>query len=77
MKLRKISNNETEIDFGFAVVFFSYNTPVAVRTEQGALLKTSYKHSSTTSRHINKWLNGLEAIEKDQSFFDNLIHLAN
>jgi hypothetical protein len=70
MKLRKISNNETEIDFGFAVVFFSYDTPVAVRTEQGALLKTSYKHSSTTSRHINKWLNGLEAIEKDQSFFD-------
>ena len=69
MKLKNIGTNETEIDLGF-----SYNTPVAARLGNGALLKTNSKHSQTTTRHINKWLQGREAIERDQSYLDNLIN---
>ena len=74
MKLKNIGANETEIDLGLATVLFSYNTPVAARLDNGALVKTNYKHSQTTTRHINKWLQGREAIERDQSYLDNLIN---
>ena len=38
-------------------ILFSYSTPVAMATfDYGVkLYKTTYKFSSTTSRHINKW----------------------
>ena len=76
MKLRKISSNETEISAGLldgtVTVLFSYDTPVAVQAPDGVLFKTNYKHRTTT-RHINKWLKGRNAIEKDQFFFNHLL----
>ena len=39
------------------ILLYSYETPVAREDHNGAF-KTSAKFSSTTTRHINKWLGG-------------------
>ena len=33
---------------------------------------TRHRNIPTTSRHINRWLDGVTADEKPQEFFDNL-----
>lgn len=55
MKLNNLGNNKTEfhLDNG-AVVFFSYNTPVAAQLAGGGFIKTSKKWSVTTSKHITQ-----------------------
>tara|TARA_R110002012_G_scaffold86967_2_gene215546 strand:- start:214 stop:468 length:255 start_codon:yes stop_codon:yes gene_type:complete len=60
MKLKQIGSNQTELDLGFAQVFFSYETPVAARITDGSLIRTEQKYSVTTSKHINRWLDGRE-----------------
>ena len=73
MKLNNLGNNQAELSINsVGTVLFSYNTPVAVRTPEG-IFKTSKKWSNTTSKHINTWLDGAEAEQKPQEFFDNLI----
>jgi hypothetical protein len=72
MRLKPIGKNQTEVEFSRDfIVFFSYSTPVCACIH-GQYYRTSEKHSQTTSKHISSWLNGAQAIEKDQSFFDNL-----
>lgn len=71
MKLRVIGPNQTEISIGKSVILFSYDTPVAARIG-GRAFKTSKRWSNTTAKHINQWLDGEEAEEADQSFFDGL-----
>ena len=56
MKLYQKGSNETELDLGFAQVFFSYETPVAAMLPSGQYIRTEQKFSVTTSKHINKWL---------------------
>ena len=67
MKVKSIAKNQTEVTFHDGTkVFYSYETPVAAyhaltdaedtRGEVGNWLRTNYKWSSTTTRHINKWL---------------------
>ena len=73
MKLKQIASNMTELDLGFAQVFFSYETPVAARMTEGALVRTATKYSVTTTKHINKWLNGCEAITVPQERIDCLL----
>ena len=76
MKLRKIGNNETELTLSDGTqVLISYETPVAAY-RAGETYRTSKKWSATTSKHINKWLDGRTAIERDQSFFDELLVIA-
>ena len=41
MKLKQLGSNQTELDMGDVQVFFSYETPVAARTDTGALVRTS------------------------------------
>jgi len=36
-------------------------TPVAIRLGNGGLIKTDRYYSKTTSKHVNKWLDGNEA----------------
>lgn len=73
LKLNPIGSNMTELTIGGVTMLFSYKTPVACHTEGKGYFKTSKKWSVTTSRHINKWLNGAEATEKPQSDFDSII----
>ena len=73
LKLNPIASNMTEIETINGRVLFSYKTPVAFINGLGQHFKTSKHWSVTTSRHINKWLDGYKAELKDQDFFDKLI----
>ena len=72
MQLRPIASNMTQLDLpnGYQVLF-SYQTPVACLSDNG-YYRTATKWSSTTTRHINKWLDWVLAKEQPQSFFDEL-----
>ena len=73
MKLRQIASNMTQLDLnnGYQVLF-SYQPPVACLSDNG-YYRASTKWSATTSRHINKWLDGVLAKEQPQQFFDELV----
>lgn len=73
LKINPVGKNQTEIKTDSMTIFFSYKTPVACFIEGQGYFKTTEKHSVTTSKHVNKWLDGAEAKIKDQSFFNNLI----
>ena len=72
MKIKPIKKNQTILikDNGNEI-FFSYETPVCGFINNQYMV-TSKKWSTTTNKHINNFLQGREAIKKDQSFFDNL-----
>lgn len=76
MNLTPIQANMTEVEINPSLtVLFSYNTPVACKWTNGAIYeyyRTEKKWSNTTTRHINKWLDGNPAKFKDQDYFDNL-----
>lgn len=74
MRINTLGANQTEVICNDgSVIFHSYNTPVAALLPSGRYVKTSTKYSSTTTRHINKWLSGINAEIVEQSFIDNLI----
>ena len=66
MKLKNIGSNQTELDLGVVQVFLSYETPVAARLTDGTLVRTDERYSVTTTKHINKWLNGCDALMVSQ-----------
>ena len=59
MKLHSFANNRTVLIFnnGTTEVFFSYETPVAGYSDKLGYVKTDKWYSSTTTRHINRYLN--------------------
>lgn len=73
MRVINIGSNMTEADTGSAIVLVSYSTPVAARMPNGAYIRTAKKWSSTTTRHINKWLAGVRAVEVEQRFLNELL----
>lgn len=73
MKIRNIGSNMTELETEKATVLFSYSTPVAACIHDGSgFFRTAKRWSVTTSKHISKWLDGRNATEKPQEFFDAL-----
>jgi len=73
MKLTPIGSNQNMITTNKGdQVLFSYQTPVAAYVD-GDYIRTSTKWSQTTSRHINKWLEGVLAEEVDQSILNGLV----
>ena len=71
MKLKRISANETEIKFNEeTTVFFSYDTPVAAKVGV-RYYRTKEKHSQTTTKHLNRWLEDEKGDLKPQSWFEN------
>ena len=77
MKLKLIGSNQTELDLGFAQVFFSYETPVAARLTDGSLIRTQERYSVTTTKHINKWLQGCDCDRVPQERIDCLLTSAS
>jgi hypothetical protein len=77
MKLRLIGSNQTELDLGFAQVFFSYETPVAARITDGSLIRTQTRYSVTTTKHINNWLQGCDCDRVPQERIDWLLTSAS
>lgn len=71
MTIKPLGPNQTQLHTDKGIIFFSYETPVGAVID-GDYFRTSKKWSNTTSRHINNWLNGRNAEEKEQSFFDSL-----
>ena len=74
MNLTPIAANQTELSFTNGTqVFFSYKTPVAAYCPSRGYIRTAQFWSSTTSRHINKWLKGItEVTEVPQTVLQEL-----
>tara|TARA_Y100001937_G_scaffold19308_1_gene26620 strand:- start:998 stop:1255 length:258 start_codon:yes stop_codon:yes gene_type:complete len=75
MKLKAIGSNMTELSYGNkgVSILFSYSTPVAGWDDKGAF-RTSKHYSTTTSRHINKYLGGKDIGRKvDQDYIQGLV----
>lgn len=78
LELRPVGSNMTEVETDNVVVLFSYSTPVAYMDKaSGQCFRTLEQFSTTTSRHINKWLEGRPAEEVDQSQIEGLVQTAN
>ncbi len=75
MKLTPIAANQTEVSYNNGTqVFFSYRTPVAAYLPSQGYIRTAKKWSVTTSRHINKWLGGVNNVtEVTQEQLNNLV----
>ncbi len=75
MNLNPLGNNKTELRLNNgAVIFFSYKTPVAAQLADGhGFVRTSTKYSVTTSKHINQWLDGVNATSVEQSILDEML----
>ncbi len=74
MKLRNLGKNVTSLQLANITILVSYDTPVAYyNCITDKYFRTSKKWSATTSNHINKWLDGVNAEEKEQEFFDDLL----
>ena len=74
MQLTPIAANQTQLNLNAGTeVFFSYRTPVAAKLPNYDYIRTATKWSTTTTRHINKWLEGVTAQTVDQSILDSLV----
>ena len=74
MQLKRLGYNQTEVSLNNGTkVFFSYETPVAAQLPDYEYVRTATKWSTTTTRHINKWLDGVIAETVDQTILDNLV----
>ena len=68
LKVIKSGPNVTVIETDDYVVLVSYTTPVAFKVKGvETYYRTSTKHSVTTTKHINKFLDGRDAEEVSQS----------
>lgn len=73
MKIKLIGSNQTELYKNNGdIVFFSYETPVAIYLSGKGYFRTSKKFSNTTTRHINKWL-PVKATERTQEEIEAMI----
>ena len=74
MNLTPIAANQPQLNLNDGTeVFFSYKTPVASKLPNYDYIRTATKWSTTTTRHINKWLEGVTAQTVDQTILDNLV----
>ena len=73
MQLTPIASNMTEVETSEARILFSYRTPVAAYVFGEGFVRTEKWWSVTTSRHINKWIDGVPAKEVAQTYLDNLV----
>lgn len=62
MKFRTIASNVSELELRDGTrVLFSYRTPVAAYVIGRGYIRTAQHYSTTTSKHINQWLDGAKA----------------
>ena len=70
--VKVIGSNMTEVRCEKGIILVSYETPVAACLN-GQYIRTAKKWSNTTTRHINKWLEGMQAKTVEQSVLDGLL----
>jgi len=56
MKITPNGSNQTIVEGRGCRVLYSYSTPVALQSPSGKYYKTEKKWSSTTSKHINRFV---------------------
>ena len=57
MKIQSIGSNQTEVSLADGTeILFSYSTPVAALVPGKGWIRTAFKHSATTTKHVNAWL---------------------
>ena len=57
MKVQPIGSNQTQVSLADGTeVLFSYSTPVAALVPGKGWMRTAKKWSTTTTKHINRWL---------------------
>ena len=74
MYVKSIGSNMIEVNVRDARILVSYANPVAFERD-GVCYKTDKRWSSTTSKHISKWLNGRRATSVPQHELDSLLEL--
>ena len=73
MKLTPIAKNQNIVTYSDGTeVFFSYETPVAGYHPDLGYVRTQTWYSSTTTRHINKYLGVLKADVVPQEIINSL-----
>ena len=74
MKLNPIAANRNVISYNNgSEVFFSYSTPVAGYCPDKGYIRTEDWYSQTTTKHINKYLDNVNAITVSQETINNLV----
>tara|TARA_B100001093_G_C26070948_1_gene694478 strand:+ start:279 stop:548 length:270 start_codon:yes stop_codon:yes gene_type:complete len=81
MKLQSFAVNRTLLSFDDGTeIYFSYETPVAGYSNKLGYVKTNQWYSSTTTRHVNRYLQDAcypspvgQVSEVNQSVINNLI----
>ena len=75
MKLQSFAKNRTLLIFnnGITEIFFSYETPVAGYSNKLGYVKTDEYYSRTTTRHINKYIDGKAHTVVSQSTINDLL----
>ena len=78
MKVKNVGSNMTELQLNNGTsVLFSYETPVAAKIHNPFFgdhwVKTEQWYSATTTKHVNKWLEGIEAQLMSQEALNSLV----
>jgi len=74
MKIKSLGANVTELHLNNGtIVLFSYEVPVAAQVTGRGFLRTEKMFSPTTTRHINKWLDGVHAKTVSQDEIERLL----
>jgi hypothetical protein len=74
MQVEAIGSNMTQVETENYIILVSYKTVVAYENKQtGELFRTDKKWSTTTSKHINKWLDGRFAYGIPQEALDKIL----
>lgn len=73
LRVTSIGSNQLEIQHGENLYLVSYQTPVAVYIKNAGYFRTTTKFSRTTSKHINKWLNGATAGDIPQNVLEDMM----
>ena len=57
MKVQSIGSNQAEVSLADGTeILFSYGTPVAALVPGKGWIRTAFKHSATTTKHVNAWI---------------------
>ena len=75
MELKSLAANRTVLIFnrGITEILFSYETPVAGYSNKLGYIKTDEYYSQTTTRHINKYIDGKAHTVVSQSVINDLL----
>ena len=75
MELKSLAANRTLLIFnrGITEILFSYETPVAGYSNKLGYIKTDEYYSQTTTRHINKYIDGKPHTVVSQSVINDLL----